>query len=304
MRICQCVPASYSTTCDRRFWSDHQKKELDQSEPNRSGTDSVIKRILTQSNNYRNRLLDGWPCPLADSCDDDWTWNNHDRSHEAKLYGPRARTVLFHPGWSNGTAAVRGTKPLLAPFQNGYKAYYWEIDVSHRVFGTSLMFGVGTKKADLHAGAFINLIGKDKNSWALNHKGEAWHDGCSYQFVKPFQENTPTTVSLLLDWTRDGGVLEYFKDGKSLGVAFRDLEKSILEKAKNGEEQVLYPMIGSTAARTEMCLVSARRPFASLQDHCLWEIAKCLKSRPSDVDSLELPDSLRTRIRKRVLNRF
>lgn len=39
-------------------------------------------------------------------------------------------TVHFHPNWSKGTAAVRGTHAI----NNG--RHYWEIHVSHRVFGT------------------------------------------------------------------------------------------------------------------------------------------------------------------------
>lgn len=38
--------------------------------------------------------------------------------------------ACFHPNWSKGTAAVRGTRIL----NNG--RYFWEIQVSHRVFGT------------------------------------------------------------------------------------------------------------------------------------------------------------------------
>lgn len=38
--------------------------------------------------------------------------------------------AYFHPNWSKGTAAVRGTQAI-----NSCR-HYWEIHVSHRVFGT------------------------------------------------------------------------------------------------------------------------------------------------------------------------
>jgi len=82
------------------------------------------------------------------------------QAHRYHSYSiPTPPTVLFHPGWSNGTAAVRGTAPL-----NGRRAY-WEIEVSHRLFGTSLMFGVGTARARTHESYFTNLLGVDEHSW-------------------------------------------------------------------------------------------------------------------------------------------
>ena len=64
--------------------------------------------------------------PLSTSCDDHWSWNKNDKSHEVRLYGPKQRIAHFHPNWSNGTAGVRGTRAL-----NGGR-FYWEINVSQR----------------------------------------------------------------------------------------------------------------------------------------------------------------------------
>ena len=63
-------------------------------------------------------------------CDDNWTWNLKDASHEVRLKGPKRRIAHFHPNWSNGTAGVRGTKIL------NQGRYYWELNVSQRIFGT------------------------------------------------------------------------------------------------------------------------------------------------------------------------
>ncbi len=76
---------------------------------------------------------------------DGWTWNRYDKSDEvlelyAKQYisslkpcsvclqvaltGKNSRTALFHPNWSNGSAGVRGTRPLLQGLT------YWEVHAS------------------------------------------------------------------------------------------------------------------------------------------------------------------------------
>ena len=50
--------------------------------------------------------------PLVHACEDSWTWDTKQRSHEVRLSGPRQRIAHFHPNWSNGTAGVRGTRRL------------------------------------------------------------------------------------------------------------------------------------------------------------------------------------------------
>lgn len=73
--------------------------------------------------------------PLHNYCTDYWTWNKRDKSHEVRILGENFQTAFFHPNWSNGTAAVRGTRIL------NRGRYYWEINVTRRIFGTSMMFG-------------------------------------------------------------------------------------------------------------------------------------------------------------------
>ena len=68
--------------------------------------------------------------PLMNACEDNWSWNPKDKSHEVKLHGPKHRIAHFHPNWSNGTAGVRGTRML------NRGRFYWEINVSQRIFGT------------------------------------------------------------------------------------------------------------------------------------------------------------------------
>ncbi len=119
------------------------------------------------------------PVPLANACEDNWSWNPEDRSHEVRLYGPRKRIAHFHPNWSNGTAGVRGTRTL-----HRSRRYYWEVCVSQRIFGTSMMFGVGTRDCRLHVDAFVNMLGEDERSWGLSHKGFLWHAGKNRMYTK------------------------------------------------------------------------------------------------------------------------
>ena len=173
------------------------------------------------------------------------------------MVGPFNESAHFHPNWSNGTAGVRGTKRL------NDTVSYWEVHIEKRVFGTSMMIGIGNRRARLHADAFVNLIGEDSNSWGLSHKGLLWHDGKWRQYTQPFRENKATSIGVLFDW--DQGTLTYYKDGDSLGVAFTGL---------NRVKQDVYPFVCSTAAKTDMRLGVMLRGFESLQDRCRVVIAQ------------------------------
>lgn len=144
--------------------------------------ESLPQKMETEQSEDQEQL------PLRYGCDDTWTWNRRERSPEVrcakttvypsnvallqvKLYGINFRTAHFHPNWSSGTAGVRGTKIL----NNG--RYFWELHLSQRIFGTSMMFGVGTRRTRLHADAFTNLLGENRQSWGLSHKGLLWHAG-------------------------------------------------------------------------------------------------------------------------------
>ncbi|KAK6638698.1 hypothetical protein RUM43_006965 [Polyplax serrata] len=224
---------------------------------------------MTDKKNEYDSEID--PPPLGYGCEDHWSWNRRDRSHEVRLYGPGLRVAHFHPNWSSGTAGVRGTKALDAG------RYYWELRVSQRIFGTSMMFGVATRRARLHANTFTNLLGEDNQGWGLSHKGLLWHAGKWAPFTKPFRENEPTTIGILYDGV--AGTLTYYKDGQNLGVAFRDLNRCT---------EPLYPFVCSTAAKTEMTLNKQRREFVNLQDRCRDIIVKRVKTIES-LENLHLP---------------
>lgn len=215
------------------------------------------------------------PGAMTDGCSDNWSWSRRDKSHEVRLYGTDMQTAHFHPNWSNGTAGVRGTRVLT------YGRHYWEIKISQRIFGTSMMFGIATRTARTHVDAFVNMLGEDAQSWGLSHKGLLWHAGKWRHYTKPFRENEATTIGLLFDWNQ--GSLTYFKDGYSLGVAFTGLNKL---------NEDLYPIICSTAAKTEMSLGVRIRSYYNLQDRCRAKILMYLNEE-NDVDQLPLPNRIR-----------
>lgn len=222
------------------------------------------------------------PPPFENGCRVQWTWNAADKSHEVRLCGRGQRTTLFHPNWSNGTAGVRGNRCL-----NG-GVYYWEVRVSSRVFGTSMMFGIATSSARLHVDAFVNLLGEDEESWGLSHKGLVWHAGRARVYTTPFKENEATTIGVLFDGLE--GTLSFYKDGVCLGPAFTGLENV---------RRDIYPVVCSTAAKTEMTLGARRRAYLSLQDRCRAAILASLDLHKIEhvVSRLPLPKPLRQYIR-------
>ena len=69
----------------------------------------------------------------------------------------------------------------------------------------------------------------------------------------------------------------------NLGVAFSGLEKV---------EEPLYPIICSTAAKTEMALGVTKREFVSIQDMCRAVILRSL-NHEDQIEQLELPKTLK-----------
>ena len=144
-----------------------------------------------------------------------------------------------------------------------------------------MMFGIGTKKARLHVDAFVNMLGEDTNSWGMSHKGLLWHGGKHRQYTKPFQENVATTVGVFFDGLE--GTLSFYKDNTCLGVAFSGLQEV---------SKPLYPIVCSTATKTEMTLGVLKRDFISLQDRCRASILTCL-TQEQQIDNLQLPVSIK-----------
>lgn len=177
-----------------------------------------------------------------------WKWNCHN-SNTLLLNDPNI--VLIHPNKSYGTTAVKSDMPLK---RNCYT--YWEIDVSDRLFGTSIMIGLGNSKASLESNAFINLLGFDENSWGLSHKGKLWHNNNTKQYCDEFEENNSVTIGCLFDGYN--GRLSYFKNDQYLGVAFDNIKL----------DELLYPMVSSTISQSLFKLDNVYQTFSSLQSLC------------------------------------
>lgn len=210
-----------------------------------------------------------------------WEWDASSKSPAAQL-SPCRQAVYFHTNVlleSEGTAGVRGTKG----FTHG--EHYWEIEFSEPPYGTSVMVGLGTKKALLHTGGyqFINLLGMDEESWGLSYKGVLWHGGRSRKYTEPFYDKM-TVIGVLLNL--DAGTLGFYRNGLSLGTAFSGLHEV---------GAPLFPLVSSTAPETEVQLGVRTTRLVSLQERCLNTIAQSLGSRGPQ-DSLPLPPSLRDRL--------
>lgn len=63
----------------------------------------------------------------------EWNWEK-DGTGTTVVFHNNDRDVIFNPGFSVGTAAVRGTQP----FKPGYH-HYWEVEMSTEVYGTDMV---------------------------------------------------------------------------------------------------------------------------------------------------------------------
>lgn len=63
----------------------------------------------------------------------EWQWEK-DGTGSTVVFNNDDRDVIFNPGFSVGTAAVRGS----LPFKPGYH-HYWEIEMSTEVYGTDMV---------------------------------------------------------------------------------------------------------------------------------------------------------------------
>lgn len=209
--------------------------------------------------------------PWSDTFHEQWVWSSEDKSPSVYLcLNNKVACFYIDPVIeSTGTAGVRGTKA----FSHGQ--HYWEVKLSS-VFGTSMMIGVGTKEALLQTAdfEFVDLIGRDDQSWGLSYKGKVWHNGQYRSYCEPFYDST--VIGVLLDM--DAGTLSYFKNGRSLGLAFTGLCNKASE---------LYPIISSTSTLSEIELCDSTCRYVSLQDQCRMTITKLVGK--DQIDYLPLP---------------
>lgn len=207
----------------------------------------------------------------------DWKWHcdNGDEPLPRCITFSNDQVLLIHPDRSSGSTAVRCNKPLK---RNAFT--FWEITISDRIFGTSIMIGVGKTRVNTSSIAYINLLGADENSWGLSHKGKLWHAG---RFLKDFSgefvERKAVKVGCLYDGFR--GRLSYFIDGVFMGLAFDKLPV----------DEPLYPMVSATISQCLFRLDLCYQSFQTLQDLCVNKIdsMQCLKEHVSNNNQHFLP---------------
>ncbi|CAG7834217.1 unnamed protein product [Allacma fusca] len=204
----------------------------------------------------------------------EWSWGGLESGKI--IFQNNRKDITFNPGFSVGTAAVRGEVAL----QKGYH-HYWEIEMSTEVYGTDMMIGVGTDQIDLngYSHSFVSLIGMDKHGWGLSYSGDIHHAGKSQKYSERFGQYAVIGVHLDM-WA---GTLEFYLNRKPLGIAFRNLQG-----------HTLFPMISSTAARSGMNLIFSRSYPSSLQIQSLLSIGKNIgfPKNTSIFKCLELPPGL------------
>jgi len=209
----------------------------------------------------------------AESERHDWTWDTSCRSQSVLLVQFNTQ-VIFHPTYSSGTAAVIGNSPLSTPHH-----HYWEVKMMSPVYGTDVMVGLATKAINTtsHTHSFASLLGHDTNSWGFSYQGFVQHGGKKVAYGERWGKGN--TVGVHYDSWR--GTVEFYIDRKPLGMAFTGLQ---------GKE--VFPIVSSTAAKSELKLVTAQSFSNTLQFSCLKRLADKLPG--SNILNLCFPPGLRS----------
>lgn len=194
-----------------------------------------------------------------------WQWSGS--NDEAVVLSDDKKTVVFHPECEScfETDAVRGDKPLKLKALT-----YWEVTVLNNanLNGTSVQIGIGNRKAKVNSIGYLNLLGIDKNSYGLNHNGQAWHSGKTTSFCSAWNKDVSNqTITIGCLFNGFTGQLSYYKNGVLLGVAFESIDMS----------ESLYPMVSSTVAQSGFRLELACETFPSLKEMCRKSVVNCQK---------------------------
>ena len=206
----------------------------------------------------------------------DWTWDAASQSPGVVLVQFNTQ-IMFHPTYSSGTASIFGTKALESPHH-----HYWEVKMLSKVYGTDVMVGLATKAINTSSfiHSFGSLLGHDNNSWGFSYQGFVQHANRKVSYGERW--TTGSTVGVHYDSWR--GSVEFYLDRRPLGIAFTGLA-----------DKVLYPIVCSTAAKSEMKLITAQSFPNNLQFSSLKALAN--KIPGSNILNLCLPPGLRNFIK-------
>jgi len=211
----------------------------------------------------------------------EWAWRKSYPDNLSSSIQIDGKNVVFHPNYSSGTAAVVGDRSL-----TGQQHHYWELKLMFPMYGTDVMVGLATKKLDIatFSHQFVSLIGQDSNSWGYSYHGYTQHGGIKTRYGQKWKEGD--FIGIHLDAWR--GHLSFFHNLVPQGLAYTGL---------SGLE--LYPVVSSTAAKSEIKLVTALSFDSSLQFECYKKLLE-IHHTSRQVLKRKLPPGLR----KEVVNKF
>jgi hypothetical protein len=157
-----------------------------------------------------NNLIDGkLQCECGDSGIYDWTWVKHEDT--CAVLAKNNREVIFHPEFSAGTAALRGSEPFM---QNMH--HFWEMKMISNLYGTDVMVGIGTSKiiyGDWQY-RFFSFLGFDKQSWGYSYNGLIQHNNVRRCYGSKF--GLGSLIGVHLDMC--AGTLEFYLNRRPLGA--------------------------------------------------------------------------------------
>ncbi|XP_058832049.1 SPRY domain-containing SOCS box protein 3 [Topomyia yanbarensis] len=202
----------------------------------------------------------------------DWTWEEEEVRIESRIIN--GTEIIFHPVYSQGTAVVRGMKPL----QPG-RHHYWEIKILSTLAGTDIMLGIGTENVDLqsHLFKFSSVLGLDDQSWGYSYRGLTQHNGQLKYYGKKFSQGR--IIGVYVDLHR--GILEFYLNRRSQGHAYLNIPRD--------GNVLIYPMVCSTSAKSSLKLINA----ASFADSLVFSCMKIISKYPKLLEQVNAIPGLR-----------
>ena len=210
----------------------------------------------------------------------DWVFGDTTGERRNIVLADGGRRIRFHPYGSHGTECARGNVPMTVGIHR------WAIQMGPTVYGTDMTVGVCTDKLDLHEHEYRygHVVGSNEHGWGMSYHGVCRHNECK----------TPGDVfgrHSIIELTLDmkARTLTASVDNRSPVFISSDLWHG----ARCPEP--LYPVVASTAARSEMTLLWSRCELPTLQICCIRCILAAIYSK-SDISDLPLPGKLKKEI--------
>ncbi|XP_034659654.1 SPRY domain-containing SOCS box protein 3 [Drosophila subobscura] len=199
--------------------------------------------------NHKGLIPDLVKCRCGEDIDGNvhpWRWHQSEES-DALI---NDRDIVFHPTFSQGTAIVRGDRPLKPGM-----VHFWEMRVITALAGTDVMFGIGTENVNLGQFKFhfVSALGTNAQSWGFSYSGKVQHCGEQLPYGQKFSQGC--LIGVQLDRTR--GHLEFYLNRRSLGVAYTNVPMD--------PDVRIYPMVCSTAAKSVIRLINCTSQPVTLQ---------------------------------------